>query len=219
MAETHEAPPLTTRRKFVAGAAFAATAVAAKWATGTSAQGATTQAVAPAKRHRRLLTPEQFRARLEGPVQSGASPFTADFGVDYAGVRNMVARGLRYGIRVFAMTAGNGQYHALEQNEIRGIAAAMVEAASDEAIVIAATGDWWTGLTVDFARYSDAIGADAVQGDAAHPRGERVGDCKTFRSSGGGNEAADCASRSIFRAAAEKAPAGRADDRGDEGGR
>jgi 5-dehydro-4-deoxyglucarate dehydratase len=75
----------------------------------------------------------------------------------------MVTRGLRYGIRVFAMTAGNGQYHALDQDEIRAITAAMVEAANDEAIVIAATGDWWTGLTVDYARYADAVGADAVQ--------------------------------------------------------
>jgi 5-dehydro-4-deoxyglucarate dehydratase len=148
--------------------ALAATAAAATWAGATRVRGATTTqaappASAPATRRRRLLSSKEFHARLQGPIQSGHSPFTADFMVDYAGVRNMVARGLRYGIRVFAMTAGNGQYHSLEQNEIRAIAAAMVEAASDEAIVIAATGDWWTGLTVDYARYSEAIGADALQ--------------------------------------------------------
>jgi dihydrodipicolinate synthase/N-acetylneuraminate lyase len=163
-----------SRRDFVGGIAIAATAAAAAWAGGARVRGATTQAAPPvpvapasppvaAARQRRLLTPEEFQARLEGPIQSGASPFTADFSVDYAGVRNMVARGLHYGIRVFAMTAGNGQYHALEQSEIRGIAAAMVEAANDDAVVIAATGDWWTGLTVNFARYSEAVGADAVQ--------------------------------------------------------
>lgn len=163
------ARPRASRRDFVSGIAVAATAAAtAAWAGTANVGGATSQATrgpssAPASRQRRRLTPEEFQARLEGPVQSGASPFTADFSVDYAGVRNMVTRGLRYGIRVFAMTAGNGQYHALEQDEIRGIAAAMVEAASDQAIVIAATGDWWTGLTVDFARYSEAIGADAIQ--------------------------------------------------------
>jgi 4-hydroxy-tetrahydrodipicolinate synthase len=151
-----------SRREFVGGAAALAAAVA--WPSRPYLQAATTRAVAPpAERKRRLLSPDEFKARLEGPIQSGASPFTADFSVDYAGVRNMITRGQRFGIRVFAMTAGNSQYHALDQSEIRAITAAMVEVATDEAIVIAATGDWWTGLTVDYARYAEAVGADAVQ--------------------------------------------------------
>jgi dihydrodipicolinate synthase/N-acetylneuraminate lyase len=39
----------------------------------------------------------------------------------------------------------------------------VVEAAGDRAPVIAATGSWWTGQAVDFARYATSLGASAIQ--------------------------------------------------------
>ena len=114
-------------------------------------------------RTRRLLTPQQFKERLEGPIQSNPSPLAADRSVDYKAIDKMIKRGYRFGVRIFELTAGNSQYHVLTYDEIRRITRAIVAAVDDEGIVIAAAGDWWTGLVVDYARFSEMAGADALQ--------------------------------------------------------
>jgi dihydrodipicolinate synthase/N-acetylneuraminate lyase len=109
------------------------------------------------------ISPAEFKRRLEGPIWSNPMPFNAKFDVDYQAIRKTIQRALRYGIRIFALTAGNSQYQSLTYDEIKESTRVMVESVSGQGITIAATGDWWTGQAVDYARYAESIGADAVQ--------------------------------------------------------
>ena len=108
-------------------------------------------------------SPSDFKQRLRGPIFSSPTPFNAKFEVDYQALRKMIQRALRYGVRVFALTAGNSQYQSLSYEEIKESTRVMVEAVNGQGLTIAATGDWWTGRAVDYARYAESIGADAVQ--------------------------------------------------------
>jgi 5-dehydro-4-deoxyglucarate dehydratase len=107
--------------------------------------------------------PSEFKRRLRGPILSAPTPYTADFKVDYQGLRNMIRGGLNAGIGVFALTAGNSQYHALSYQEIKELTRVMVDAVDGRGLTIAATGPWWTGMAVDYARFAQSVGADAVQ--------------------------------------------------------
>jgi dihydrodipicolinate synthase/N-acetylneuraminate lyase len=109
------------------------------------------------------LTPLEFKRRLEGPILSNPAPFKANFEVDYQAVRTMIQRALRYGVKVFALTAGNSQYQSLTYQEIKELTKVVVESVAGQGLTIAATGDWWTQRAVDYARYAESVGADAVQ--------------------------------------------------------
>lgn len=128
-------------------------------ATLTIDLGVPPRAVAQSK----ITTPSEFKRLLRGPILSAPTPYTADFKVDYQGMRNMIARGLNAGVRVFALTAGNSQYYALSYEEIKELTRVMVEAVGRRGLTIAATGPWWTGKAVDYARFAQSVGADAVQ--------------------------------------------------------
>jgi 4-hydroxy-tetrahydrodipicolinate synthase len=116
-----------------------------------------------AENARARLSPLKVKARIRGPILTVPTPFTKDFKVDYQGVRNMVKLGLANGIGVYELTAGNSQYNVLGYDEVKRLTRVLVEAVGGRGIVIAATGAWWTGRAVDYARYAESVGADAVQ--------------------------------------------------------
>ncbi|MFB3904607.1 MAG: dihydrodipicolinate synthase family protein [Acidobacteriota bacterium] len=112
---------------------------------------------------KRAAAPQDFRRRLAGPIQSQPTPFNEKREIDHAAVRRMAERALRYGVPVFALTAGNSQYHSLSYEEVKALTRTLVEAVDGRGLTIAATGQWWTERAVDYARYSESVGADAVQ--------------------------------------------------------
>ncbi len=75
----------------------------------------------------------------------------------------MVQRALRYQVPIFALTGGNSQYHSLAYDEIKALTRTLVEAVDGRAVTIAATGQWWTSRAVDYARFAESVGADALQ--------------------------------------------------------
>src|SRR5438876_2991024 len=110
-----------------------------------------------------FIRPLEFKVQLRGPINSIPTVYTADHRMDFDGVRNLVETGVKAGCKVFALTAGNSQYDRLTYDEIRQLARVMVEAVAGRGMTIAATGPWWTGQAVDYARYAASLGADAVQ--------------------------------------------------------
>jgi len=78
-------------------------------------------------------------------------------------MRRIVDCGLRSGAQVFALTAGNNQYDRLTYDEIKSLTAGLVKAVNGRGMVIAATGPWWTGQAVDYAKFAESVGADALQ--------------------------------------------------------
>lgn len=128
---------------------------------------------------RARLTPEQVKSRIRGPILTVPTPFTADFAVDYEGVRNMVRVGLANGVQVYELTGGNSQYNVLSYEEIKKLTRTLVDAVAGRGVVIGATGAWWTGQAVDYARYAESVGADAVQ--VLLPSGSEDGYVEHFR--------------------------------------
>ncbi len=132
-----------------------------------------------AEHPRTPLTPEEVKSRIRGPILTVPTPFTADFAVDHQAVRNMVRLGLANGIQVYELTAGNSQYGVLSYDEVKKLTKVLTEAVAGRGIVIGATGAWWTGQAVDYARYAQSIGANAVQ--VLLPSGTEDGYVEHFR--------------------------------------
>lgn len=112
---------------------------------------------------RATVTADQFRKSLTGPICSVPTVYDSNFAIDYSSIRSIVDCGIKAGCRVFSLTAGNNQYDRLTYDEIKQLTIALVKAVAGRGMVIAATGQWWTGQAVDYARFADANGADAIQ--------------------------------------------------------
>lgn len=109
------------------------------------------------------VTPEMFRKRLEGPICSAPTVFNEDFSLDREGFKRILDTGAKAGCRVFTLTAGNNLYDRMTFEEIRQLTRTLVEGVAGRGLTIAATGNWWTGQAVEYARYARSLGADAVQ--------------------------------------------------------
>ncbi|MBL8216975.1 MAG: dihydrodipicolinate synthase family protein [Bryobacterales bacterium] len=112
---------------------------------------------------RAAVAPAAFREKMIGPVCSVPTVYNSDYSIDYAAIRRIVDCGLKAGSPVFALTAGNSQYDRLTYTEIRELTSGLVKAVNGRGMVIAATGQWWTGQCVDYAKHAEAAGADALQ--------------------------------------------------------
>jgi dihydrodipicolinate synthase/N-acetylneuraminate lyase len=111
----------------------------------------------------RPLSPQDFKQHLAGPILSLPTTFNSDLSVNLNGVHQMVRRARRYDIPVFELTAGNSKYAQLSYDEIKQVTRAMVEAGEQSGLTIAATGAWPTDQVIDYARYAESLGADALQ--------------------------------------------------------
>lgn len=118
---------------------------------------------AAAARGASKVTPEAFRQKLEGPICSAPTVFNADFSLDHSGFKQILETGVKSGCRAFTLTAGNNLYDRMTFEEIRQLTRTLVEGVAGRGLTIAATGNWWTGQAVEFARYAASLGADAVQ--------------------------------------------------------
>ncbi len=153
-----------TRRTFLKQATVAAAGISALQVTPSKAFSSRVfDFVSSQSGAKNPTDPNDFKRRLKGPIFSNPAPFKANYDVDYQAVRKMVQRALRYGVKIFALTAGNSQYQSLSYDEIKELTKVMVEAVNGQGLTIAATGDWWTQQAVDYARFAESIGADAVQ--------------------------------------------------------
>lgn len=109
------------------------------------------------------LSPLEFRNRLDGAVCSIPTVYNADFSLDHQGFRNIIEMGVKAGSKVFTLTSGNNQYDRLTYEEIKQLTKTFIEGVAGRGLTIAATGQWWTGQAVDYAKYAKSLGADAVQ--------------------------------------------------------
>lgn len=109
------------------------------------------------------MDPTAFRRALAGPILSMPTTFHADHRVNLDAVDRMVHRGLAYGIPIYALTGGNSKYSILSYDEVKAVTQRMVEAVAGRGVTIAATYHWQTDQTLDYARFSESIGAHALQ--------------------------------------------------------
>lgn len=109
------------------------------------------------------MTPQQFKDRLKGPICSVPTPFNSDYSIDYPGVESIIKRALDFQCQVVAMTAGNGAYDRITFEEVKKLTWVNVHAAHPRAVCLAASGSWPIEQVLEYARYAEEIGADALQ--------------------------------------------------------
>ena len=104
----------------------------------------------------------ELRGRLSGPVMSLHTPFCADGTIDFGGLRGLVERGIAAGSTVMLLTYGDSLYSLLTDSEVGEVTRVVAEQTAGRAAVVAADRVWWTGKTVEFARYAGDVGADLL---------------------------------------------------------
>ena len=105
----------------------------------------------------------QAKAIFRGPMVSVATPFTEDFRLDLAALRDnirfMVERGVRRGQGVLLVAAAGGEFPMLSMEERKEVTRVSVEAARGEVPVATSIQSNGTREVVELARYAHEVGA------------------------------------------------------------
>jgi 4-hydroxy-tetrahydrodipicolinate synthase len=106
---------------------------------------------------------QQVRDRINGLVLNIPTPFVPrSFDVDLPGLRRNVDYWVASGVKTLLLTYGTSEFCCVRDSEIADVTRAVVESAGGRALVIASTGRWWLGQTVEFAHFCEKLGADAL---------------------------------------------------------
>lgn len=106
-----------------------------------------------------MMTAEEVRQALTGPVASISTPFKQDGSIDWHSLRGMVDFIIESGGKTVLLTCGDSLYTLLTDDEITEVTRVVVEQTKRRAMTIAA-GNWWLGKSIAFARFSRDIGVD-----------------------------------------------------------
>ena len=109
-----------------------------------------------------MISREEVRESLTGPVASLSTPFTYDGNVDYAGLRKLVDGNLAGGSNSALLTYGDSLFTLLSDDEISEVTRVVADQTGKRGMTVAADGGWWSGKTVEFARYCREIGVDVL---------------------------------------------------------
>jgi len=106
---------------------------------------------------------DEARSRIRGLALNLPTPFHGpDHEIDWDGLRANLERYVAGGVPIILLTYGTSEYYVLSDEEIREVTRTVVETVAGRAFVVAATGRWWPGQTVEFAHYCEQIGADCL---------------------------------------------------------
>lgn len=104
----------------------------------------------------------ELHAALSTPIPSVKIPFLKDGAIDFDGLNNFVDRVIENGARTLMLTYGDSLYTILTDGEVEEVTRAVVRHNNGRAKIIAADRCWWTGKTVEFARYCRDLGVDVL---------------------------------------------------------
>jgi len=104
----------------------------------------------------------EIRQHLSCPVASIRTPFNQDGSIDYKSLRNYVDFSINAGSKTMLITQGDSLLTLLSDEEVGEITRVVVEQTSGRAMVCDATNAWNTYKTINFAKYSRAVGADIL---------------------------------------------------------
>ena len=109
------------------------------------------------------MNPDDLKRALAGPIATIPTFFHRDGSQDLLSVRGTVEFAVTHRIERLLLTAGDSNYELQSEEEIRAVAAAVIEQAAGRATIIVGTAyHWWRDQIVDFARDVEQMGADAV---------------------------------------------------------
>ena len=109
-----------------------------------------------------MISREEVREALTGPIASLKTPFTRDGEIDYPGLRRLIDGNLDGGSNSSLLTYGDSLFTLMTDDEIADVTRAVAEHTGKRGLTVAADGGWWTGKTVEFARYCREVGVDVL---------------------------------------------------------
>lgn len=109
-----------------------------------------------------MISREEVREALTGPIASVRTPFTKEGEIDYKGLANLIDFPISAGNKTVLLTYGDSLISTLTDDEIAEVTRFTVEQTAGRAMVVAADGQWWTGKTLEFADYVRDVGADVL---------------------------------------------------------
>jgi 4-hydroxy-tetrahydrodipicolinate synthase len=109
-----------------------------------------------------MISRQEVREGLTGPIASLSTPFAQDGDVDYGGLRKLVDGNLAGGSKSALLTYGDSLYTLLSDDEIAEVTRVVADQTGKRGLTVAADGGWWTGKTAEFARYCREVGADVL---------------------------------------------------------
>jgi dihydrodipicolinate synthase/N-acetylneuraminate lyase len=154
--------PIISRRTLLSRS-VAAAAAGALLETNAKSSAVQAEPVPQAAKPRGRPTPADFRKLLRGPILSFPTCYSADLKLDWRGMSRVIETGLKAGVGVVTLTAGNNQYDRLSYDEIKALTRHTIETVAGRALTMAATPPSSTERAVDYARHAAALGADAIQ--------------------------------------------------------
>jgi 4-hydroxy-tetrahydrodipicolinate synthase len=105
---------------------------------------------------------DKIKQALSGPIASVRTPFNEDGSIDYVSLRRMIDFDIQAGSKAMLVTYGDSLFSLLSEQEIADMTKAVVEHTAGRAVVVACTGMWATGQSVEFAKLCRSIGADIL---------------------------------------------------------
>lgn len=103
-----------------------------------------------------------YKKSLTGPVISLRTPFNKDGSIDYDGVRKQIDFSIDGGANAIILTWGDSLFSLITDEEIAQLTKKCVEFIKNRVALVAATGQWATNKTREFAVYSKEVGADML---------------------------------------------------------
>ena len=108
------------------------------------------------------VKPTKYKKGLTGPCVSVRTPFSKDGNIDYEGLRKQIDFSIDGGANAIILTYGDSLFSLLSDDEIAQLTRKCVEFVKGRVMVVAATGQWPTRKTGEFAAYSAEVGADML---------------------------------------------------------
>jgi len=109
-----------------------------------------------------MISREEVRKALTGPVGSVRTPFRRDGNIDFDGLRNTIDFNINAGSKTVLLTAGDSHYFILSDREIAEVTKVAAEHTAGRAMMVAADRHYGTAHAVEFAQYARALGADVL---------------------------------------------------------
>ena len=89
-----------------------------------------------------MISHEEVREHLSGPVASLSTVFNRDGSIDYDCLRNLIDADISGGSKTILLTGGDGLFSLLTDNEIAEVTSVVVEHTGGRAMVVATDGTW-----------------------------------------------------------------------------
>ncbi|MBM3934874.1 MAG: dihydrodipicolinate synthase family protein [SAR202 cluster bacterium] len=109
-----------------------------------------------------MISRDEVRRALTGPVASIHVMFTRDGEIDYRGLKDQIDFVVENGSGSVILTWGDSLFTVLTDSEVGEVTKKVSEFTAGRAMVVASCRSWWTGKTLEFTRHARDVGADII---------------------------------------------------------